>query len=85
MAMIVARLPAEDPAYRIYLLRSEWLDHAEEAFTCFMLASGGVLSVGYEHDGPGVCMGDGQTEAEGVPSQGGSGDSLLLRMSPYLM
>ena len=28
-----------------------------------MVASGGVLSEGYEHDGPGVCLGDGQTEA----------------------
>ena len=26
-------------------------------------ASGGVLSEGYGHDGPGVCLGDGQTEA----------------------
>ena len=67
--------------------------------------SGGVLSEGYGHDGPGVCLGDGQTEAlsegcvhggpgvclgdgqteaEGVPSQGGRGDTLLRRMSPYL-
>ena len=29
-------------------------------------------------------MGDGQTEAEGVPSQGGRGDALLRRMPPYL-
>ena len=28
-----------------------------------MVASGGVLSEGYGHDGPGVCLGDGQTEA----------------------
>ena len=33
---------------------------------------------------PGVCLGDGQTEAEGVPSQGGRGDALLRRMLPYL-
>ena len=47
----------------------------------------------YGHDGPGVCLGDGQTEAEGVPSQGGRGDTLLPRvavavpfgaMPPYL-
>ena len=31
----------------------------------------------------GVCLGDGQTEAEGVPWQGGRGDALLLRMPPY--
>ena len=32
----------------------------------------------------GACLGDGQTEAEGVPSQGGRGDALLQRMPPYL-
>ena len=30
---------------------------------CIVVASGRVLSEGYEHDGPGVCLGDGQTEA----------------------
>ena len=28
-----------------------------------MVASGGVLPQGYGHGGPGVCLGDGQTEA----------------------
>ena len=28
-----------------------------------MVASGGILSEGYGHGGPGVCLGDGQTEA----------------------
>ena len=46
--------------------------------------SGGVLSEGYEHGGLGVCLGDGQTEAEGVPSQGGRGDALLRRKLLYL-
>ena len=27
------------------------------------VASGGVLSEGYGHEGPGICLGDGQTEA----------------------
>ena len=53
-------------------------------FQYFMVASGGVLSEGYGHGGPDVCLGDGQTEAEGVPSQGGRGDALLRRTSPYL-
>ena len=43
-----------------------------------------IISEGYGHDGPGVFLGDGQTEAEGVPSQGGRGDALLRRMAPYL-
>ena len=30
------------------------------------------------------CLGDGQTEAEGVLSQDGRGDALLRRMPPYL-
>ena len=54
------------------------------ASTRFMVASGGVLYEGYGHDGPGVCLGDGQTEAEEVPSQGGGDAALLRRMSPYL-
>ena len=44
----------------------------------------GVLSEGYGHDGPGDCLGDGQTETEGVPSQGGRGDALPRRIHPYL-
>ena len=44
----------------------------------------GAISEVYGHDGPGVCLGDDQTEAEGVPSQGGRGDALLRRMPPYL-
>ena len=42
---------------------SVWLQ-AEGASTRFMVASGGVLSEGYEQGGPGVCLGDGQAEAE---------------------
>ena len=61
-------------------LRSEGLGHAEEAPTGFMVASGGALSEGYGHGRPGVCLGDGQTEAEGIPSEGGGGDALLRRM-----
>ena len=60
------------------------LVHVEGAPTRFMVASDGVLSEGNGHGGPGVCLGDGKTEAEGVPSQGGRGDALLRRMSPYL-
>ena len=43
-----------------------------------MIASGAVLPNGYGHGGPVVCLGDGQTEAVGVPSQGGRGDALLV-------
>ena len=65
-------------------LRSEGLVHVEGASTRFMVAAGGVLSEGYGHGGPGVCLVDGQTEDEVVPSQGGRGDALLRRMPPYL-
>ena len=71
-----------------------WRDSLRRILSCrdpsgstmlgFMFASGGVLSDGYGHGGPGVCLGDGQTEDEGVPSQGGRGDALLRRMPPYL-
>ena len=49
-----------------------------------MGGTGGVLSEGYGHGGPGVSLGDGQTEDEGVPLQGGRGDALLPRMPPHL-
>ena len=39
---------------------------------------------GYGHGGPGVCLGDGKMEAEGVPSQGGRDDALLHRMPQNL-
>ena len=70
----VARLPAEAPAHRILSCQdsSGW-SMLKGAPTRFMLASGGVLSEGCGHGGhggPGVCLGDGQTEAEGVPLQG---------------
>ena len=39
------------------------MDHAEGVSTGFMVASSGVLSEGYGHDGPCVCLGEGQTEA----------------------
>ena len=64
-----------------FLSRSELLDHADGASTGFMVASYGCLSEGY---GPGVCLGNGQTWAEGVPSQGGRGDALFRRISPDL-
>ena len=67
---------------RIFKFKRE--NHAEGASTGFMVASGGILSGGYGHGGPGVCLGDDQTDAEGVPSQGGRGDALLGRIHPHL-
>ena len=52
--------------------------------TRFMFASDGVLSEGYGRGRPVVCLGDGQTEAERVPLEGGRGDALLRRMPPHL-
>ena len=72
------------PPIGLYPVSISGLDHAEVPFPCFMVASGGGLFEGYGHGGPGVCLGDGQTEAGGVPSQGGRGDALYRRMSPHL-
>ena len=47
-----------------FLSRSERLDQGDAASTCFMFALDGDLREGYGHYGPGVCLGDGQTEAE---------------------
>ena len=65
------------------LPRSEWLDHAERASTSSRVASGGPIW-GYGYHGLGDCLGDGQTEAEGVPSQGWYSNALLRRMPSYL-
>jgi len=35
-------------------------------------------------DGPGICLGDGQTEAPGVPAESGRSDALLQYRLPYL-
>ena len=63
---------------------SEELDHTEGPPTCLVIESNRCLSEGHGDDGLDVCLGDGQMEAEGVPSQGGRGDALLRRMAPYL-
>ena len=47
-------------------------------------ATGCVLFEGYGHGGPAVCLSDGETETEEVPSQGERGDVLIRRMTPYL-
>ena len=57
---------------------------AEEPPAFFEVTSGGVLSDEYGPGGSGVCLGDGQREAERVPTQDGRGDALLRRMPPYL-
>ena len=73
------------PLIGFFLQMGEWLGHAEGASPSLMVASGEAPSEVYGHGGPGVSLGDGQTGAEGVPSQGGRGDSLLRRMSPHLL
>ena len=67
-----------------FLLISEEMGNAEWASTG-SVASGGVLCEGNGQSGPGVCLGDDQTEAVGEPSLFERGDALLRRMSPYLI
>ena len=60
----VARIRAEDPAHQILSYREAkgWtMQKGGPAY--FMVVSGGVPSERYGHDGPGVCLGDGQTVA----------------------
>ena len=45
------------------LFGPERLKHAYRPPACLMCASGEVLYEGYGHGGPGICLGDGQTEA----------------------
>ena len=51
------------PPIGFFLVEIRVASPCQGASKGFMVASGGVLSEGYEHDGPGVCLGDGQTEA----------------------
>ena len=51
------------------------------ASTRFMVASGEVLPEGYGHGRPGVCLVDGQTEAEEEPSQGATRCSGVLPLT----
>ena len=75
----------QDPAHRIIVSGSEGLDQGEEAFTGFMVESCGVLSEGYVHNGPDVCLGNGQKETECVPSHVVRGDALcgIIRAPAY--
>ena len=79
----VVRLPAEDLANRILSCRDprDWGTPRGRPHASWLRQ---VEHGGYGHGGRGVCLGDGQTEDEGVPSQDGRGDALLRRMSPYL-
>ena len=78
-----AKIPFKGSCPSDFLPGSKGLGHAEGAPTCFTVASGGGLPEGYGHAGPGVCLGDGQTEAQVVPSQGGRGD-VLLGPTPHI-
>ena len=60
------------------------LDHTDWGVHRLHGCAGGIPSEGYGHGGPGVCLGDGQTEADEVPSQRGRGDALLRRMPLYV-
>ena len=55
-----------------YAFMDMWRDSLRRTppigFFLVVVASGGVLSEGCGHGGHGVCLGDGQTEAKGVPS-----------------
>ena len=77
----VARLTAKDPAHQILSCRDPrgWTMQ-RGASTGFMVVSGGNLSEGHGHDGPGVCLGDGQIEVEALPVQGGCSNTQLQCM-----
>ena len=66
------------PPIGFCLAGSEGLDYSKGPPECFVVASGGVLIEGYGHGGSGVCLGDGQTEAEGVQWQGGRAASAYV-------
>ena len=62
---LVVNTPTTGPALVAihYWSGSEGLDQSKEPTACFVFASVGRISEGYGLDGPGVCLGDGHTEA----------------------
>ena len=77
----VSRLPTEDLAHRILSCRDRGAGPAARMLRdCVRWRP----ICRYGHGGPSVCLGDGQTEADGVMSQGGRGDALLRRMPLHI-
>ena len=80
----VTRLPAENPAHRILScrdLRGWSMPRGRPQASCLRLVEAYLGLWAWRAWG---LLGDGQTEAEGVPLQGGRSDALLRRMPPYL-
>ena len=63
---LISRICDSGPGF--YTFRSYTEDTMTLTMYKTMISHGGVLSEGHGRGGPGVCLGDGQTEAEGVPS-----------------
>ena len=59
------------------------MEEANGPTTCLVVAAGLSASQG-DGDGPDIGLGDGQTEAPGVPAESGRSDALLRRMLPFL-
>ena len=59
-----------------------WLDEANGPTKCLVAAAGWFASQG-DGDGPGICLGDVQTESTGVLVESGRSDALLRCMLPY--
>ena len=62
---------------------ASWVEEANGPTTCLVVAAGWSASQG-DGDGPGICLGDGQTEAPGVLAESGHSGALLWRILPYL-
>ena len=80
----VAHFPDADPAHQFLSTREsrEWKRPKSRPRALWLQQVDRYLKeMGM---GPGICLGDGQTEAPGVPVESGHSDVLLWRMLPYL-
>ena len=59
------------------------MEEANGPTMCLVVAAGCSAYQG-DGDGPGFCLGDGQTEAPGEPAVSSRSDTLLWRMLLYL-
>ena len=81
--------PDADPAHQILSVREprEWRRPMSGALVsgatkCLVVAAGLRASQG-DGDGPGICLGNGETEAPGALVESGCSDALLQCMLPY--
>ena len=82
----VARFPDVDPAHQILSVREprEWRGPMGQPRASWLQQVDRHLKEMGIGIRPGICLGDGQMEAPGVPAESGRSDALFRHMLPHL-